>query len=359
LGAKVEVASLDEPSAHHINAFPFPVHALGPGVFKYGYSLRFEAWLAQAASAFDVFIVNGIWQYNSYAAWKVLTRANKPYFLFLHGMLDPWFKDFYPIKHIKKTLYWRLFERRVLRDASAVLFTSEEERRLASRSFPQYECKEIVLGYGTMGAPAFSDTSHRDLDEFPSTRGKRIILFLGRLHEKKGLDILLKAYKSAIEALQSYVLLIVGPDHDAYRKKIRALATELGIADKVIFGEPQYGSNKWRLYDAAELFVLPSHQENFAIAVAESLSASTPVLITSKVNIWREVQTDGAGMVCEDNVHQLALALKEWASMSDLKKQHMRHLARACYERRFDIRVAGRKLFTLLSEATIKTAGKQ
>ena len=102
-------------------------------------------------------------------------------------MLDPWFKRQYPLKHVKKWLYWPSAEYRVLRDASAVLFTSEEERRLARRSFWLYRCNEMVINYGTAAPPADDGASaDRFRRAFPSVGDKRIILFLGRIHEKKG-----------------------------------------------------------------------------------------------------------------------------------------------------------------------------
>jgi Glycosyl transferase 4-like domain len=150
-GHEIEVASLDASGAPCTKDFPYPVHALGPGRLKYGYNKQVGPWIRKNAGNYDVVIVNGIWQYHSFATWRALQDSSTPYVVFTHGMLDPWFKTTYPLKHLKKMLYWPLGERRVLRDAAAVLFTCEEERVLASQSFRPYECNEIVVNYGTSG----------------------------------------------------------------------------------------------------------------------------------------------------------------------------------------------------------------
>ena len=134
-GRMVEIATLDDPDAAFVKRFPLPIHPLGPVWSKYGYTSRLLPWLRSHASEFDLVIVNGLWQYTSFAVWQALRHRTTPYVVFPHGMLDPWFKQRYPLKHVKKWLYWPWAEYRVLRDASAVLFTSEDERRLAKESF--------------------------------------------------------------------------------------------------------------------------------------------------------------------------------------------------------------------------------
>jgi glycosyltransferase involved in cell wall biosynthesis len=135
MGHEVEVATLDAPSDPVVGTFPLPAYALGPAVGAYRYSRRLVPWLRSNAQRYDAVVVNGLWQYQSFGTWRALRRIGKPYYVFTHGMLDPWFKRTYPLKHLKKWLYWPWAEYRVLRDAAGVLFTSEEERRLACQSF--------------------------------------------------------------------------------------------------------------------------------------------------------------------------------------------------------------------------------
>src|ERR1700712_3850066 len=128
MGHTVEVVSLDDPAEAWVREFPLDVHALGPPQGRYRYTDKLVAWLTAHAREYDAVVINGLWQYNSFGAWRALHRMRVPYFVFTHGMLDPWFKTTYPLKHFKKWLYWPWAVYRVLRDARAVLFTSEEER---------------------------------------------------------------------------------------------------------------------------------------------------------------------------------------------------------------------------------------
>ena len=120
-GHRVEVVSLDAPDDPWIGEFPVRVHALGRGRGGYGYTPRLIPWLKEHRREYDAIIVHGVWQYNSFGVWRALHETMTPYFVFPHGMLDPWFKRRYPLKHLKKLLYWPWAEYRVLRDAAAVL----------------------------------------------------------------------------------------------------------------------------------------------------------------------------------------------------------------------------------------------
>ena len=133
-GHDVEIVCLDRPDAPWLKQARLKVHALGPGTRGYGYAPRFDRWIEGRYRDFHAVIVHGTWLYNGYGVWRTLRKTITPYYVFPHGMLDPWFKRAYPLKHLKKLLYWLLAERRILRDAAAVLFTSEEERRLARKS---------------------------------------------------------------------------------------------------------------------------------------------------------------------------------------------------------------------------------
>ena len=157
LGVEVEVASCDSPNAPWLTSSGLPIHALGPPIGKYHYAPRLLPWLRANAARYDVVIVNGIWRYHSFATWRALRTTDTPYFVFTHGMLDPWFKRHYPLKHLKKWAYWPWAEYRVLRDAQAVIFTCEEERLLARKSFWLYRVNEAVSGYGTSARPSWDE----------------------------------------------------------------------------------------------------------------------------------------------------------------------------------------------------------
>ncbi len=206
-----------------------------------------------------------------------------------HGMLDPWFKRTYPLKHLKKWLYWPWAEYRVLRDAAAVLFTAEQERIDARKSFWLYRCREVVTGYG-IAAPAGDLARQRSLflERHPELAGRRMILFLGRIHVKKGCDLLLRAWKEVSRDQADAWLVMAGPSDHAYGAEMKDLARSLGL-EKVTWTGMITGDLKWGSLGAADAFILPSHQENFGISVVEALACGVPALISDKVNIWREI----------------------------------------------------------------------
>jgi glycosyltransferase involved in cell wall biosynthesis len=356
-GHRVEIISLDAPTDPWVRESPVAVHALGPGRGSYGYSPRFTPWIRERHTQYDAVIVHGIWQYSSFGVWVALHRTATPYFVFPHGMLDPWFKRTYPLKHLKKLLYWPWAEYRVLRDAAAVLFTSEEERRLARESFSPYRCNEALVNYGT-AAPRVDLPAARDdlFNRFPQLHEKQLLLFLGRLHEKKGCEELIRAFAAMWNSApenHSLHLVMAGPSaEEPYLLRLKQLAAtstnhrEIPIS----FTGMLSGNLKWGALSAADAFVLPSHQENFGIAVAEALACGTPVLISNKVNIWREIVNDGAGFAEDDDYAGATRLIERWLRTSAAERDTMRSNARRCFESRFQIEGAVDSLLRVLTD---------
>jgi glycosyltransferase involved in cell wall biosynthesis len=350
-GRTVELVSCDSPDDPWVRNRDFKIHALGPAFGRYGFSLRLLRWLRQNAQRFDAVIVNGLWQFHGLATRWALQRTQTPYFVYVHGMLDPWFKQAYPFKHLKKWLYWPLAEYRVLRDAKAVLFTSEEERRLARHSFWLYRCHEKVVGYGTAAFSGNPEGVREEfLAEYPDLKGTEIVLFLGRIHGKKGVDLLLRAFARHAPADTNVRLVIAGPDSNGTRRELEMLAESLGIAHVVTWPGMLTGDLKWGALHVADVFILPSHQENFGIAVAEALACGVPVLISNRVNTWREIDAGGAGYVEPDTQTGTDALLARWRNTSTEARQQMRKNARECFARHFDIRAAAKRLTHVLSE---------
>jgi glycosyltransferase involved in cell wall biosynthesis len=344
-GHQVEIMCLDAPDAPWLRDFPVPVHALGPAG-NYGYTPRLVPWLQDRHRDFDAVIIHGLWLYNGFGVWRALRGTSTPYFVFPHGMLDPWFRRAYPLKHLKKILYWLAIEHRVTSHAAAVLFTSQEEQRLARQSFSPYQCNEVVVSYGT-AAPNVDLAQAREdfLKAFPQLRGKQLLLFLGRLHQKKGCDLLIDSFANVRDPTNH--LVIAGPCADE-----RYLASLKGRAEKsgapITFPGMLSGNMKWGAFAAAEAFVLPSHQENFGIAIAEALACGTSVLISNKVNIWREIEKAGAGYVENDDLAGTKRLLDRWLATSEQDRQSMRANARKCFAEHFEINRATDSLLSVL-----------
>ena len=338
LQQEVEVVTLDGPANPWQRDWPCPVHSLGPGALRYGYTPRYAPWLRANLARFDAVVVNGLWQYHGLATWRILRQSTVPYYVFTHGMLDPWFKRRYPLKHLKKLLYWPWAEYRVLRDAHGVLFTSEEERLLARQSFAHYRAREIVLNYGTPGLSGDAQAQRSlFLQRFPHLRGKRCFLFLSRIHPKKGCDLLIEAFAPLLRADPALQLVIAGPDQSGLQPQLERRAQRLGVSQSITWTGWLNDEVKVGAFRAAEAFVLPSHQENFGMVVAEALSAQLPVLISNKVNIWREIAADEAGLVAEDTLQGTRQMLQQWLALSDEERRAKARAAGECFRQRFHL----------------------
>jgi glycosyltransferase involved in cell wall biosynthesis len=353
-GREIEVVCLDEPEGPGVQNFEVPIHPLGPCLGNYGYNPRIVPWLRENISRFDAVIVNGLWQYSGFAVWRALRKSSIPYFVFTHGMLDPWFKETYPLKHLKKWLYWPWGEYRVLRDAQAVLFTCEEERLRARKSFWFYRCKEQVVTYGTT-PPLGNPSVHREafFQRFPELRGKQIFLFMSRIHPKKGIELLLEAFSKVLKSgagdPNRLHLLIAGPAvSPEYLSQLKEQANAQCPLGSVSWPGMLQRDLKWGAFRAADAFILPSHQENFGVAVAESLACSLPVLISDKVNIWREIEGDGAGFVETDTVEGTRRLIERWLALPFADKEKMRSAAERCFANRFDAEAAAENLIQTL-----------
>jgi glycosyltransferase involved in cell wall biosynthesis len=349
----VEIASLDAPGAPWECDFDCPVHLLGPSHLKYRYAPRYLRWMRAHARDFDAVIVNGLWQYHGFATWRALRDSGVPYFVFTHGMLDPWFKRRSPLKHLKKWLYWPWAEYRVLRDARAVFFTCEDEKLLSRESFGLYRANEVVVSYGTPGPSGDPETLRRAfLEQFPQLRDRRSLLFLSRIHPKKGCDLLVDAFASVAGLDPSLQLVMAGPDSHGLRARLESRLKRAGLDARVTWTGMLQGDVKWGAFYAADAFVLPSHQENFGIAVAEALACGVPVLISNKVNIWREISGDDAGLVADDTAAGTQQLLHRWLGLEPLRRQEMARNAVNCFQRRFHIGTATRSLISAMEAHT-------
>ncbi len=348
---RVEVVTLDDPKEAFIGSFPMTVHAVGPSSTGYGYNANLVPWLRNHASEYDAVIVHGLWQYHGFGTWRALHKSKVSYYVFSHGMLDPWFKREYPLKHLKKWLYWPWAEYRVLRDARAVLFTCEEERLLARQSFALYRARERVVAYGTADPPVDLQHCRQEfLAANPSLHDKRLLLFLGRVHEKKGCDLLIRAF-AKVAALDAQLHLVVaGPDQTGWQSHLTDLAATLGVAGRITWPGMLHDEMKWGAFASAEAFVLPSHQENFGIAVAEALGCGLPVLISDKVNIWREIETAGAGIVDGDTEEGATRMLQRWLALNSQQREAMKLAAFDLFKSQFTARAMARSLIDVIGD---------
>jgi glycosyltransferase involved in cell wall biosynthesis len=352
-GHDVEVASLDSPEFVRNCSFPVKVFALGPSWGTYRYSLHATSWLKANIASYDMVFINGIWNYNAVATYRALFETNIPYAVFTHGMLDPYFKRRFPLKHLKKLIYWKYVLYDILHNAAAVLFTCEEEMLLARQSFAKYQVRESVVPYGTFGPDCDTVVAAGEfLVKYPQLQGNRLAISLGRIHPKKGTDMLIQAFADTLANDPAWHLVIVGPDQIGWQKHLISLAVNLGIAKRITWTGMLTGALKWGAIAASEVFVLPSHQENFGIVVAEAMSCSVPVIISNKVNIWREIDSYSAGYVGEDTLRGTKDSFARWMALSSVEIAEMRIRSKICFDKLFDYHATSEQFLGILERIT-------
>lgn len=373
LGTTREVVSLDPPDAAFLGSDDFPVHALGPTTSAWQYTPKLKPWLLANLSRFDVVIVNGIWIFSSYMAWKTLNILKKQNFqqtnkvripkLFImpHGMLDPYFQRAQgrKLKAIRNWFYWHLIENKVIHAADGILFTCELELQLAHKAFRGYNPKkEVNVGYG-ITAPPESNTVMYDafIKKCNDLKNEPYLLFLSRIHEKKGVDLLIKSYAAIAQEAQKNgkkipKLVIAGPGLDTpYGKKMtRLVASYPEIQNSVCFPGMLTDDAKWGALYNCDAFVLASHQENFGIAVVEAMACQKPVLISDQINIWIEIKDNKAGIVVADTFGCTKNMLNQWLNLSFNERQTMGQNAFDVFKRSFNIQASSASFLNAIKE---------
>jgi glycosyltransferase involved in cell wall biosynthesis len=360
-GNTLEVVCLDDPGSDYLAVETFPVHALGKGRGSWNYYPTLLPWLNENLPRFDAVILNGLWQYQACALWKAAkSPKSPPYYIIPHGMLDPWFQKFSvrPLKSLRNWMLWKIIQHRIVHEAAGLLFTCDEERRLARLPFRPYSPKqEAVVGLGVPEPPAYHEGMKAVFaKKCAGLAEKKYFLFLGRIHPKKGVDLLIKAY-SALCAVtrnaQIPVLVIAGPGVEtSYGLGMQRLASEICPPGSVYWPGMLAGDAKWGALYNCEASVLPSNQENFGIAVVETLACGRPVMISDQVNIWREIDECGAALVEKNSVEGTAKLFLDWINLSPAAKSSMVAQSKPCYELYFSIESAARKLVATLAAGT-------
>ncbi len=339
-GVQSEIVSVDAPGADFLGAYGCPVHALGPPRSSYQYSARLLPWLRANAGRFDGVIVHGLWTYIDLVARRALSRfGGTPYVVFVHGMLDPYFKRRFPLKHAKKWVSWALVEYWLLRGARRVLFTTAVEEELARESFALWRWKPLVVPLGAdAAAPDTPEAREGFFALCPEVRGARFLLFLGRIHPKKGCDLLVEAFGRQASGNADLHLVMAGPYTPEWQAELAASAAKAGVAERVLWPGMLAGAAKAGAFAACEAFVLPSHQENFGIAVVEAMAAGRPVLLSDKINIAAEIAADGSGFVESDTLDGTVRLLERWTALNAAEREAMGKRASATFDARYNMR---------------------
>jgi glycosyltransferase involved in cell wall biosynthesis len=302
-GFRVQVVGLaSQPDAWRIDRQLWDgvdVKAVGGGGLNGLLALRRHA-LTMPTTGIDVVHAHGVWDGAAVAGALLARRAGCALVTSPHGMLEPWA---FHHNRFKKFVPWHLWERRALAQADIL----EAKSELEASSFPKVGLhnQAAVIPVG-LDIPEQPSHAH-------SRIGPRTCLFLSRIHPKKGIDMLLQAWAAIRPA--GWRLVIAGPDDGAYLSSLQSLARSLGIAAEIDYPGPQYGQAKWELLRSADLFVLPSHSENFGIVIPEALAMGVPCIATTGTP-WAALEQGGMGWWVPPTTERITAALAAATSLS-------------------------------------------
>lgn len=290
---------------------------------SFKWSTPLATWLQAHVREFDLVHVHAVFSHSSLAAGRACREAGVPYIVRPLGSLDPWSLDRHPRR---KRLLLALGGRRFLRGARALHYTTLEEQQLSERRLRWLpEGSVVPLGV----EDEFFESTERILQ-----RPRPVLLSMGRLHPKKGLDLLIEAFHAVASggAFDSWRLVIAGDGDKEYVDHLQCLGATGSAEQPIEFRGWLRGTARRDLLRSSSLFALPSYQENFGIALVEAMASGLPALITRGVNLAAEVRAAGAGWVCEPTVQSLSATLRTAMSKDrDLRQRGRR--ARALAER--------------------------
>lgn len=321
------------------------VFVFGSGFTGFGFSLQAFLWFLRNLHKYDLFLIHEPWAFPAVMALVALAPRRKPYHLFPHGALEQQIADLFPIKHLKKRLFWFCLGRFVCDFSQSVIFLSTEEMG-NSTSFKTRARKDVIQ-YGIAGYSArLAGRPQADRSSQFST--SRYLLYLGRLDKKKGCAILLDAFMMSAHQ-HGYSLVFCGPDQCGFQKEALARYgsnTEMCRVKFVGFVDDR---RKWELLQDCEAFVLSSYRENFGTAVAEALSCGTPVVISREVGVSSKIHRYGGGYVLDLKPARFADAFVNLWNLDPVSLMALKQASRKCFEDCFSMDVLAAELNRVLS----------
>ena len=280
--------------------------------------------------------IHGIWETHCFVTAGMARSCKRPYIISAHGMLDDWALRH---KRLKKALYAAWVETNNLQCATCL-------RALTRDEVSDYRRIGITAPVAVIpsGVEAPSGTT-ADLfwQSYPELVGKRIILFLGRLHPKKGLHLLMQAWRQVAQQYADTQLVIAGPDPEGMTASLQQMTTEFGLADSVTLAGMLSGDAKWAALAAASLFVLPSYSEGFSVAVLEALAMGIPVIVSGACH-FPEVAENECGWVIQPEVVALENALRQYLELPRDAINGMGKRGRALAETRYSWPAVGKQM---------------
>lgn len=332
----------ETPVPEGVNLREFP---LAWGSRRWRYPRGFRAYLdTLGRSAGNLFHIHGVWLAPQWLAARVGARHGIPTVLSAHGMLEPWHWRDGRLRRVKKLLYWYSLAYPAFRRLPLIHAITPLERDHLIPQFPGQRLEVVPNALDLTEADDFLATHEGQ----PSGPASPYLLFLGRLHPKKGLEVLIPAFGRALKG-RPFRLLIAGPaDSESYAHRLQALVRTLGLETQVSFLGPVFAPQKWQLYRDAWAFCAPSHSEVVGLVNLEAAAVETPVITTHETGLsdWEE----GGGILAPPRVEEVSRALELVFSLSEAERRERGRRLRQLVERRYSWEVVGRQWLSLYRE---------
>ena len=297
--------------------------------------------LARKIPDFDLVHIQELWHYPGYIASKIARSRNVPYIVTIHGELNEWNLQ---QKRLKKQIYMTAIQRGILQKSAALHAITQAESNRIRQLEIETPVAMIPNGIHTEEFENLPDRS-QFVSRYPELENRLIVLFLGRIQQKKGLDILAQAFGNLVRTRHDVRLVVAGPDEDNTLTEIKTILKSQGALEKAVFPGMLTGEQKLEALSAADIFALTSYSEGFSVALLEALSAGLPLVITDECN-FPEVGDSRAGFVVRPNDSETASALMSLLDSADLRRE-MSENARRLVRSNYTWERIAEKMFTL------------
>ena len=339
----VEVPLNKPVDVEGVNVTYFPVR----GPVAYSYAPDMGKAIRENILKYDLVHAHSVYLYPTLIAAKICQKKKVPYIINPFGALDP---DMISLKSsFIKRIYIELVEKNNINKASAVQVASiYEKNRLLPLGFrsPVYivPCAIDPKEYLLLGNKQILK------ERYPQLKNKKIILFMGRIHPKKGLDLLALAFAEIARKREEITLVIAGTGEERYVKKVKTMFKDKGLSSRTVFTGLLTGEEKISTLHESDVFVLPSYGENFGIAVIEAMACGLPVVVTDKVGLSLDINEYNAGIVTKCDTNEIASAILKILGNNELNEE-IRIKAMKLVEDRFTLVKATDKMIKLYEEA--------
>ena len=279
------------------------LRATKPNFFKASWPMRRR--LLEVIPDVDVVHLHSLYLFHDWATGQICRQFAKPYIVRPHGTLDPYI---YRQHRWRKKILEVGFQDAVLRNAAGLHYTTKEEWQLARPHSCNPRGAVIYNGIAPEDYEPMSPSVLRA--RYPVLADRKVVLFLGRLSEKKGLDVLVGAFADICKRRHDLFLVIAGPD-EGMKSSIEKLIEQLGVGERCLFTGMVSGDDKRALLFGSDIFLLPSRSENFAISAIEAAICGLPVVLSDRVNIWHEFDAAAAALVAPPQASEFAQRLDQ------------------------------------------------